>query len=826
MRFTTSLTRLIAGAAMAGLLAACSGGGGGGSSIVPTNNNGSNPTNPGATTNAKASTTFKVFVPASTVGGSSSSTKRPNYIASTGTSSLVVSVQPADPAEAAQWATLYGASGFTVCYNIFTNGAIASPLAPGVTVTPIVGPPAGYNVSFPFPSPPGQDTYTISQYAGACSSTNPYAPPTPGPGQTAANLILAQGVPYTVNIVAGATNNFNVQLSACNTPPGPGPINQPAPVTCAVPNPAGTTTITPTLTGTISFVELAGSTPPLSITLPFTPVVPIQSPMREVGAFYTAPATGHVGFPIPVIMLDSNGNPIPYTAPVAPSTTPSSGLFPKAGDGVSITHTEVGSGGNHFALYLLDATTGAIMQNTEPITLTQANALNLADAKLGGAANVGHPYVVVATFDGSANALSTSATVSMVATINGTAQPTQTTTFSAQSALFTAVPTAQAPANGFADAAATTTAYTKAADILNLSATTLAAPNNGYWVTNGGSMNLVGTSAYAVAGAGTLTGEAYDNNANIAAPHILAVDNSVPGTALQNTIEAGGIYVFDPVAHTSKPLALEDVTSGEYFQLPNPQGIGYVSGGYVYAFAGNKIYVMDPVANGGVLTPDSTGNYFVAEVIGTLPVSGLSLGTGSGFDVVVSGTKLVFPNGTNIVSVDTLSCVPGGSSCTPTVVATSPGAAFVGLSANGTGWVATDSAGQIYTISSSGTVTSLGLTGGAVKDGVVGAIGTNPLAPVPYTTQGQTTNFFGTASVPTIPYNIAPFTAGGPVFAAPPAAALGINPDTSNATFGATAGTTSSGFGIQFITAAGTNTALTSNSYLFTDGGKLRTLVP
>jgi hypothetical protein len=108
---------------------------------------------------------------------------------------------------------------------------------------------------------------------------------------------------------------------------------------------------------------------------------------------------------------------------------------------------------------------------------------------------------------------------------------------------------------------------------------------------------------------------------------------------------------------------------------------------------------------------------------------------------------------------------------------------------------------------------------------VVGVLGTTPLAPIPYTTQGQAGNFFGTASVPTIPYNIAPFTAAGPVFTvAPP----GIVPDTSNATFGATAGVTTSGFGIAFIPAAPapTTTALTAGSYLFTDKGALRTLVP
>ncbi len=225
MRFNQQLSRVITLCVAASMLAACSGAHAGG--LLPSG--GTGPTS--GTPNKSAATTFHAFIPSAPTSSSSNS-RRPQYISNQGTSSLVVSVVPTDPAEAAQWSTLYGASGFTVCYNIFTNGAIASPLAAGVTVTAVAG---GYDVNFPFPSPPGQDTFTISQYVGACSATNPYTAPTaapsPVPTLSPAQLLISQSPPLVVNIVANAPagNNFNVQLSACNTPPGAGPVNQPVP---------------------------------------------------------------------------------------------------------------------------------------------------------------------------------------------------------------------------------------------------------------------------------------------------------------------------------------------------------------------------------------------------------------------------------------------------------------------------------------------------------------------------------------------------------------------------------------------------------------------
>jgi hypothetical protein len=805
MRIKQQLSRVITLCVAASMLAACGGGGGGGA--LPSGSN-----NTANQAPRKAAASFTAFIPSAS---SSSSSKKPEYISSQGTSSLVVSVVPTDPAEAAQWSTLYGAAGFTVCYNLFTNGAIASPLSTGVTVTAVAG---GYDVNFPFPSPPGQDTFTISQYAGACSATNPYAAPTPAPGLTATTQIISQSPPLVVNITGSAANNFNTQLSACNTPPGAGPVNQPAPVTCAVPNPPGTTTITPTLGASIAFVYLAQSTPALPITLGAPIPLPIAEPMREQGVFTSVPAN-KVGFPLPVVGLTASGYAIPYTAPVAPNTTPSSGLLPKATDSIVVKATETdASGTNHFVLELVDATTGAVAQTSATggagITLHSINALACtpfpADCS-GGGAN-GDPYVLMATFDGTSASFSTSITVTLAATLNGVAQTTQTLTVAPQASLFTAI--AAGPANGYTDTAAP---YTTPEDILK---TTL-----GYWVSDGGNIHLVGTGTYPVAGAVKLSALTFDNNPTFTTGfQILAVDNNQAANAGSAAPVASGLFAFNQSTQANAALAVQDLTSGNYVAYGNPQAIAYVSGGYVYVAAGNKIYADDIQVSGGAPLP--LGAFYSAEQIGALPVT-LSSPTGAGFDMIASGTKLIFADGSNggsILSIDTATCVPGGATCTPTVLAS--GHPFVGLSANGTGYVATDTTGQIYTITSTGVVTSLGLSAGAVKDGVVGVIGTTPLSPIPYTTQGQTANFFGSASVPTIPYNIAPFTAAGPVFTvAPP----GLAADTSNATFGATAGTTKSGFGIAFIPAAPApaTTALTAGSYLFTDGGTaLRTLVP
>jgi hypothetical protein len=168
-----------------------------------------------------------------------------------------------------------------------------------------------------------------------------------------------------------------------------------------------------------------------------------------------------------------------------------------------------------------------------------------------------------------------------------------------------------------------------------------------------------------------------------------------------------------------------------------------------------------------------------------------------------------------------------------TVVAS--GAPFVGLSTDGSNLIATTTAGQLVEIVGS-TVDAFGLATGSVADGAVGdlVLPAAATAAAPYAVQGQTANFFGSATTPTLPYNLPPFATAGPVFA--PAAqtaiaggTLDLAAETSNATISATkAGAVKAPFGIVWVpaTEVGANTALTANSFLFTDSGNVRTLIP
>jgi len=786
-------------------LAGC-GGGANGSSALPTTGSSNGST---ATPQKMVQGHVTAVVPQQTKPQSGK--RKPAYINSSDpNSALVISVTPADPAEASQWQSTYGTQGFTVCYNLYTNGTVNAALNP----VPVAG---GVQVSFALPAPPGNDSFTFYQYDGQCSPTNPYTAPTPSPAANG-NGVLAVAPALTVNLSSGAANNFNVALTACGAASTTG-----GPCSNATPAP-GTPPTTVQLGAAVSTVYLALASPApkaLANTIP----LPISAPIREQHAFLTA--GNKIGIPIPVVGLDSSG----FVIAGSPGT--GAGFLPKAGDNVTISHTETGPGGTvsgHALLYLVDATTGAIAQTevagTTPIKLTQLNALDAADATGGG--TVGDPYVVVLTFDGSAATQVTSLTVNLNATINGSAITPQSVTIKPQSTMYSA----GAAPNGYADAAGP---YASAADILNLTGTSLAAPNNGYWVTDGGNIRLVGVGSFAVTGATVLTGETLDNNANIAAPQILAVNNGATSGAASTSPQASGVYVFDPVAHTSKPLAIQDLTTGNYVKIGSPQAIAFVSGGFVYVDAGNTIYAIDPQGGGagGGFATDTTGNFFLAEEIGTLPVSGLNSGSDKGFDMIASGTKLLFADTGNnrIAQIDTASCVPGGASCTVTAFAS--GHAFVGFAANGTSYLATDSSGQIYTITSTGTVTSLGLSTGAVGDGPIGVLGSTTLTPQPYAVQGNSANFFSTAPTPTLPYTLAPFAAAGPVFAPAAQAAilgapLGLANNTESTTMNATAtGKTKATFGIARVPAANaTNAALTPDSYLFTDSGNVRTLIP
>lgn len=827
MTFKQRALKALAACAIASLVAGC-GGGGGSHAFVPGTPSGGGG---GSTNTPQSNAVMTATLPTAQSGQS----RKPKYLSNQGTSSIVVSVNPSDPAEASVWASTYGVTGFTLCYNIFTQATpggpttVASPLAPGVTVT--AGPPA--TVSFPFPAPPGQDTFIVSQYAGACASQ--YAAPVPPTGETAAQLIISQSTPLVANMVAGGSNTFSTQLGLCGVYPA-------ATGTCAVPGVGAP--ITPTLGASVSFAYMAASNAVLPFTLPAAIPLPIAGPMREQSVF-TSVAANRVGFPIPIVGLDGSGHAIPFTA----GAPPSSGLLPHGAnntacttavplptggcaDNITLTLAETDvSGSNHFTIELVDAATGAVAQNPgTTVTLTQLNALNCPTDCPNGGVN-GDKYVVLGLFDGSSAAASTSAKLTLNATISGTAITPQTLTITPQASLFTAV--AAGPTGGYTDVSAP---YASASDILNIptTVTNVAAAGQGYWVDDGNKMHRVGNATVTtLAEATTLTGMTLDNNANLTLAggggYILAADNAVTANAGSAAPVKSGVVAFNPATPaTHNAMAIQDLTTGNYVAFGATQAIAFVSGGYVYVFAGNKIYAIDPQSNGiGGLAQvtASAVTYDIAEEIGTLPVSGLNSGTDTGFDVVATGTKLTFADTGNnrIAQIDTATCQVGGAACTPTVIAS--GHPFVGLSVNGTGFVATDTAGQIYTITSTGTVTSLGLSNASTpKDGVVGVIGTSPLAPIPYTPQGQATGFFGSAT-PTLPYNILPFTAAGPVFTAVPA---NIVADTSNGTFGSTAGVTTSGFGIAFIPTAPApaTTALTAGSYLFTDKGALRTLVP
>ena len=807
MKNQTTFRRLLALTAFAStaILSAC--GGGGGSSAIP------QPA--GKTTGSAGSQRFTAFIPIQATT-STAHTRNPQYIDANGTSALVVSVTPSDPAELAQWGTL------AVCYNLFTNG-VATP-STGVTITPVGG---GYNVTFSLPSPPGQDSFVITQYAGACVAGNPYTAPLPLAGQPVGSNIISQAPAVNVYINQGVTNNFNVQLAACTATPGT-PTLPTLPV-CPVPNPPGTTTLTPTLGAKVATVYMAGAAPvasPLSVAIP----LPIPAPNREQGAFITAGSK--VGMPIPVVGLDASGFPVPFTPGVG-GLPPSSGLLPKPGDNITLTHSETGSGGPHGQLVMIDATTGALVQIEgagAPITLTQMNAIAAADITFGGAHGAGggvagDPYVVALSFDGTAATKTTSFTVTLNATINSVAITAQTLTIKPQSAIYSVA--AVAPANGYADLGGP---YAAAADVIT---TFGVAPGvgQGIWVSDGGNLAEVGVGRFAVAGATTLTGINFDNNA--AVNQIVAVDSSTAGNAGQVAPLASGVYLFDSVTHASKPVAVQANTSSNFIAFPKPVGAAYVANGYVYIAENNNIVAIDPTASGGALTPIAAGAFYEAEDIGPLTIPGLSLGT-SGIGMLVSGTKLIFADTGNnrVVSVDTASCFPNGAACTPVVLAS--GQPFVGLALNGANIVATTTSGQIYQFPlAGGATTSFGLTTGSVKDGSIGVLGPPVAGASAYAVQGNAANFFGSASVPTIPYNLSPFVVAGPVFAPAAQAAvagapLNFKPDTSNQTISAAAvGSIKAPFGIAWVPAANaTNTALTADAYIFADNGNVRTLIP
>jgi hypothetical protein len=810
MRKRTNLNRILtlAGFAAAGLLTTACGGGSGSASAVPT-------AKPPVSSSGQKMAQGRVtaVIPAATTPQGHRRT--PKYLnTSDPNSAITVSVTPSDPAEAAQWSTLYGTTGFTICFNLYTAGVVNAALNP-------VAVPGGVQVSFPMPTPPGNDVFLITQYDGQCSATNPYAAPVPNPNANG-NGVLSQAPPITVNINPGVNNNFNVQLTVCP--------QAPTPTTCSnVPPPGGTPPTPVVLGAAVASVYLAGSSPaPKSLAAPIP--IPIQQPIREQAQFLAAGS--HIGVPVPVVGLDSAGFVI------AGSPIAGSGTLPKAGDKITLSHTEAGPGGavtGHAKLYLIDATTGAVAQTEAPgtpITLTMLNALDPADAVSGG--TVGDPYVVVLSTDGSNAKGFLSSTVTLKATLNGNTIPDQMTTFAEQGAIYT--DSYGPPGSGFADAAGP---ISGADQIVNTIGSGLPAAAQGLWVVNGASMSEVGVGRFpVVGGALSLHGAAFDANPSVNAIFVADISATLGSlqTAPASNATASGLYMFNPVTHESFPVAVQFQQSNSYIGFQNPQAVAYIPGGYLYVEESNRIWAIDPQSNGagtGLTTVTNGGTtYIQAEAIGQVPVSGIdgSAALGLSFIGIAPNTLLFADPGTQrIASIN---------ASTGAVTSLATGARFAGLSPGpsaGT-YYACSLEGQLYSIAS-GTATSFGLPLGTFVDGPVGVGATLSFAtPSSYAVQGTTANFFGSASAPTLPYTVAPFAAAGPIFAAAAQAAvaggvLKFAPDTSAQSIGA--GAAQSGLidecsSVVYVTAAmaGANPALTPESFLFSDRGVLRTLVP
>ena len=536
--------------------------------------------------------------------------------------------------------------------------------------------------------------------------------------------------------------------------------------------------------------------------------------------------------PIPVVGVDSAG----FVIPGSPGT--GTGPLPKAGDKIQLSHTETGPAGvvsGHALLYLVDATTGAIAQTevpgTTPITLTQLNALDAAD-NVSGLGAVGDPYVVVMTTDGT-NALGfLSSTVTMNATINGAAITPQTSTFKEQGAMFTAQ--FGAPGTGYVDAGGP---YSGSGQLVSTFGSGLAGSGTGVFLTNDSAIAEVGVGQFTI-GSGTLnlSGLAYDGNASV--KQLFTVDINAALGSLQSApatnATASGLYMMDPVGHTNFPVAVQFGQTNAYIGFQNPQAVVYMPGGYLYVAESGRLWAIDPQSNGAgtgvTFVTNGATTYVQAEAIGMVPVSGLNatpaLSIG-GIAIPPSTILLADPGNNRIASINVT---------TGAVTTFAIGGPFTSISASPTAGVyyAGDLNGQIWKITG-GAAASFGLTTGGLADGPAGVGAGLPFgAAFPYALQGNTANFFGSAPVPTLPYSLAPFTAAGPIFAAGGQAAvaggvLKLAPDTNvqniTATQVAKSQAISSVLYVTTAMAAG-NAGLTPESFLFTDTGTLRTLVP
>lgn len=813
MRALHGISRAIAPIALAIaalVVSGCAGGGGSSLPKVPVT-----PAKSAPKLNATAN--FRIVIPSHTT--TQSGTRNAKYIQTTApNSAIVVTVSPADPAEQAQFATLFGSgvTQFSVCYNLYTNGAVNT-TNPGVTVAPFVGPPAGTLVTFPLPAPPGNDTYVISQYAGQCIDN--FTPPTPAPNAPGASAVLAVSNPVTVYIQPGQANNVNVNLTVCPVAAQPnGPCSN-------VVAPGGTPGTPIQLAASVASIYLGGATP-VPAGLATAVPLPIPVPIHEQGVFLGA--ASQIGVPIPLVGLDAAGFPIAGNAaigagPVAP---------------ITLTRTETNPvAGSHTKMQIVDAANGAIAQTesgTSTLTVTQFNALAAADITFGGSTAVaGDPYVIVLTYDGSAGTQYGSTTISASAVLKaGAAATTSSTTIAAQSAIYSAGGTGYADLGG---------PYTAASGIATVTA---AGPINSYFVTDGGNVAKVGVGRVGVGGT-ALTGITYNSNINTTTSALYVVDNAqVAGGPSLAPINSG-IYALNAALGGVAPVALQaGGNTGSFTAIGAPQGITYSNKDQsMYVVSGGGLYSVDIQGTGGAGNPAATQGIFqLGSLYNVCPAGTFGTTTSKIIGMTTDGSGNVIiadPTNKKIVSLAPVnsSTIP---SCTLTTVAS--GQSFVGVSYVGTTLYATTTTGQVYSIATNGaTPVSLGLNVAATAaDGASGVFGTLPLAAnqtltaKPYAVQGQAANFFGSASVPSSPYNLAPFTATGPIFApagqtAVAGAPLNLKADTSSATISATAGAAVvSPTSIVFVKSGtyGANTALTPDSFLFTDNGVLRTIIP
>jgi hypothetical protein len=731
-----------------------------------------------------------------------SSSKKPTFIdTTTPNSAIVVSVTPQDPSEASQFGNL------TVCYNLYTNGTL-DPNATGFTVLPAGGPAA--TVTIAVPAPPGTDTFQITQYAGQCGST-PYTIPTPSPTNIGATNILAQTPPTMAYMAPGVSNNLNIQIADCTPAPAAG---SPCPLTVGGLPPGATLAASVTI-ATIAFGA-----------------IPIADPVREQGAFLLA--TGKIGVPIPLEALDAAGSVISGLTTIA-NPNGGAGPFPS---GVTVTWSDA----THTALYLVDATNGAIAQkaasNTAGLSIHEFNALSGAVATggnditfPGSTAVAGDPWVIIMTSDGVDASKLASVLVTAAATIPPAASATTiSTTITPQSTVYSAGGT------GYADVAAPTAP----AGLLQVGTTE--------YFTDGNKVKIDGTAtASGVTGTSLtgLTAAQWPTPANpiVAPSFIYAVDQAqAVGTSM--TEVNSGVYAYNPATLVATGVSAQD-GSGHYLQFANPvavaQGAG-VSGSYfLYVVDKNgSLWILD-IANGGLV--DGFGNQ-IASNVQTVSTGALSPGTATYLATAAlsGGNFLVADPGNSRIAQVNAATYPA------TITTWATGAAFTGLYLTGTGTAAyaTSTTGQIYFIPS-GTApqvaVSLGLTTGTALDGPVGQLSplgatpTGTLAPVNYPLQFQSGSYFDSAhafagfapyAALAAPYTVAPFP-GGKAFAAPVAAGVGLTADTSaGGTTGA--GKVNATGGIVMVpTTATAGADVTPDSLLFVDsagaGGKLRTLV-